>query len=150
MANEIKFEIDSIVDDKIVDGKTLFRIRWKNFSPDDDTWEFKDKIEDKELLQRYIENKAKEEEKRQQPEKLKKAPALAKLFQKKPVQIIASFKSKNKICYRVLFADQTFDSVSSDLLKEVDPTLICDYLVANFQVALSTKKGKDKPNPTSS
>lgn len=37
--NNVEYEVEDIVDHKIVKGETLFRIRWKNFDSSDDTWE---------------------------------------------------------------------------------------------------------------
>ncbi|KAJ6662366.1 hypothetical protein lerEdw1_012530 [Lerista edwardsae] len=45
------FEVEKILDWKIEGGKTLYKVRWKGYSPDDDTWEPEAHLEDcKEVL----------------------------------------------------------------------------------------------------
>ena len=34
-----EFEVDSIIDSAVVDGKDVFKVRWKGYPPSDDTWE---------------------------------------------------------------------------------------------------------------
>lgn len=41
---QIKFIIDKIIDKKIEKRKTYYLIRWKGYTPDDDTWEPKEEI----------------------------------------------------------------------------------------------------------
>ncbi|XP_066474822.1 M-phase phosphoprotein 8 isoform X2 [Tiliqua scincoides] len=45
------FEVEKILDWKIEAGQTLYKVRWKGYSPDDDTWEPEAHLEDcKEVL----------------------------------------------------------------------------------------------------
>jgi len=45
MLKDFEYEVDQIVDEKKVDGETLYRIRWKNYGPDDDSWRNKEELE---------------------------------------------------------------------------------------------------------
>lgn len=52
--NQINFsQVDDIVGHKKEKGKTLFRIRWKGYSADQDTWQAANDLTCKNLLKRY-------------------------------------------------------------------------------------------------
>ncbi|KAJ8785693.1 hypothetical protein J1605_007290 [Eschrichtius robustus] len=58
------FEVEKILDMKVEGGKIVYKVRWKGYSPDDDTWEPEVHLEDcKEVLlefrKKVAENKAK-------------------------------------------------------------------------------------------
>ncbi|XP_061484591.1 M-phase phosphoprotein 8 isoform X2 [Rhineura floridana] len=40
------YEVEKILDVKTEDGKILYKVRWKGYSPDDDTWEPEEHLED--------------------------------------------------------------------------------------------------------
>ncbi|XP_033002170.1 M-phase phosphoprotein 8 isoform X2 [Lacerta agilis] len=40
------YEVEKILDVKTEDGKVLYKVRWKGYSPDDDTWEPEEHLED--------------------------------------------------------------------------------------------------------
>ncbi|TSV41621.1 M-phase phosphoprotein 8 [Bagarius yarrelli] len=40
------YEVERIIDMRMEDGEVLYRVRWKNYSSDDDTWEPKAHLED--------------------------------------------------------------------------------------------------------
>lgn len=40
------YEVERIIDMRVEDGEILYRVRWKNYSSDDDTWEPKAHLED--------------------------------------------------------------------------------------------------------
>ena len=136
MNNGITLEIESIIDSKTEKNKKMFRVRWRGFSPENDTWEYEENIKDKNIIKKYIENKEVLDEKAKKNQNIS---PLSKLRQKKPIQVVSVMKFDDKIYYRVLFEDQTFDSVSSELLKKVAPEIIAKFLVAQFQL-IQTKK----------
>uniref|UniRef100_UPI004072FD1B M-phase phosphoprotein 8 n=1 Tax=Homo sapiens TaxID=9606 RepID=UPI004072FD1B len=58
------FEVEKILDMKTEGGKVLYKVRWKGYTSDDDTWEPEIHLEDcKEVLlefrKKIAENKAK-------------------------------------------------------------------------------------------
>ncbi|KAK8860401.1 hypothetical protein M9Y10_012066 [Tritrichomonas musculus] len=139
----IACEMESVIDEKTANNKTMFRVRWRGFSPEDDTWEFEENIKNKNLLIKYKENmKAKINKEK----KTQNMSALAKLRQKKPVQVVSVMNFNNKIYYRVLFEDKTFDSVPSTLLKKASPELIANYLISHFQLLQAESKKKNGTN----
>nr|XP_028582102.1 M-phase phosphoprotein 8 isoform X1 [Podarcis muralis] len=44
--DEDVYEVEKILDVKTEDGKILYKVRWKGYSPDDDTWEPEEHLED--------------------------------------------------------------------------------------------------------
>lgn len=52
-ANEAEYEVEKIIDDKIVGGKYQYLIRWKGYSPDEDTWESESTLNCKDILAKY-------------------------------------------------------------------------------------------------
>lgn len=141
----IKCVMESIIDEKNVSNTTLFRVRWHGFSPEDDTWENEENIKDKKLLKEYREIKKAKAEK---AKKNQNVSPLTKLRQKRPTQVVSIMNFNNKIYYRVLFEDQTFDSVSSDLLKKAAPEIIAKFLVSHFQVHQTINKSKSSNDST--
>lgn len=137
----IKCEMESIIDEKIIQNKKMFRVRWHNFSQEDDTWEYEENIKNKEILQKYLK---KREAMNEKSKKAKDVSPVTKLKQKNPIQVVSIMKFKDKIYYRVLFGDQTFDSVPSDLLKKVSPDIISKFLISQFQLNQITNKSKNK------
>ena len=47
------FEVESIVEKKMEDGEPLYRIRWKGYGPDDDTWEPPRSFSDSSIVARF-------------------------------------------------------------------------------------------------
>ena len=65
MLMDFEYEVDQIIEEKKVEGETLFRIRWKNLGPDDDSWRTKEELNHcSEILNKWKlgkENKPKKE-----------------------------------------------------------------------------------------
>lgn len=47
------FEVESIIDKMWQDGVELFRVRWKNYASDEDTWEPRDNLDCPEILSKF-------------------------------------------------------------------------------------------------
>ena len=52
-ADDDDFEVDFIVDLAVEDGQELFRVRWKGYLPEDDTWEPESHFLDPNLVRAY-------------------------------------------------------------------------------------------------
>lgn len=48
-----EFEVESIVDSKIVKGKTKYLVRWKNYDQSDDTWQAEETLNCPELIRAF-------------------------------------------------------------------------------------------------
>ncbi|XP_046701078.1 M-phase phosphoprotein 8 isoform X1 [Silurus meridionalis] len=72
------FEVERIIDMRVEDGEVLYRVRWKNYSSDDDTWEPKAHLEDcSEVLLAYERSLA---EKKLKKDSSMKLPLKSDLF----------------------------------------------------------------------
>lgn len=54
-AEEEGYEVEDIVDHKIKGKKKYFKIRWKNYDADQDTWEPEADLSCPEIIERYLE-----------------------------------------------------------------------------------------------
>ncbi|XP_069702012.1 chromobox protein homolog 1-like isoform X2 [Periplaneta americana] len=50
-----EYEVESVVDVKQIRGKRQFRIRWKGYGPDNDTWENEDDLNCPEAIKSFLE-----------------------------------------------------------------------------------------------
>ncbi|KAM3909992.1 M-phase phosphoprotein 8 [Leptodactylus fuscus] len=72
------YEVESILDSKIEGGEVLYRIRWKGYKPDEDTWEPEANLDYcKEVL---LEFRRKQAESKQKAAKKETLPKLSDLF----------------------------------------------------------------------
>ncbi|KAK5890020.1 hypothetical protein CesoFtcFv8_013591 [Champsocephalus esox] len=80
---EAQFEVERIIDMRVEEGEVLYRVRWKNYCSDDDTWEPEAHLEDcREVLLAFKKNMAeikikKEAESKKPPKPL---PSKSELF----------------------------------------------------------------------
>ena len=51
--SEENFEVEEIVNHRFRKGKIQYLIRWKNYTPEDDTWEPKENLECPEKIEAY-------------------------------------------------------------------------------------------------
>ncbi|XP_068081276.1 chromobox protein homolog 5 isoform X1 [Anabrus simplex] len=59
-AAEEEYEVEKVVDSKIVRGQTQYKIRWKGFSPENDTWEPEEDLNCPELIQEFLKSQPEE------------------------------------------------------------------------------------------
>jgi chromobox protein 8 len=65
LSNPNTFEVEAILRDRVLrDGTVEYKIRWKGYEPEEDTWEVEGNLHCPELLEAYLEKK----EKRKKPE----------------------------------------------------------------------------------
>lgn len=55
--SDSEFEVESLRDHKMVKGKRLFLVRWKNFSSKYDTWESEKNLHCPKILEQYLKSK---------------------------------------------------------------------------------------------
>ncbi|XP_073997223.1 uncharacterized protein isoform X3 [Rhodnius prolixus] len=80
--DDVEYEVECIVDDRKVKGRTQYRVRWKGFSTAHDTWENEENLDCENLLNEYLSSKGQSSndestEKRKNnkiPPKIKKGP----------------------------------------------------------------------------
>ncbi|XP_063244548.1 chromobox protein homolog 5-like isoform X2 [Bacillus rossius redtenbacheri] len=61
-----EYEVESVVDSRQYKGKRQFKIRWKGYGEDNDTWEFEDNLKCPEIIEVYLkENPEKDSSKSQ-------------------------------------------------------------------------------------
>ncbi|XP_019956232.1 M-phase phosphoprotein 8 isoform X2 [Paralichthys olivaceus] len=103
------YEVERIIDMRLEEGEVLYRVRWKNYCSDDDTWEPEAHLEDcREVLLAYkkamVEAKAKKEA--EAKKSLKLLPTKSDVFdadsesdsdKERPVQMPMKKKKKKKI-----------------------------------------------------
>merc|ERR1711920_395866 len=61
-SEEEEFEVDMIINDRIEKGEEQYLIRWKNYGPNDDTWEPESNLDCPEIIAAYKEQKKIENE----------------------------------------------------------------------------------------
>uniref|UniRef100_A0A8C6UCR7 Chromo domain-containing protein n=1 Tax=Neogobius melanostomus TaxID=47308 RepID=A0A8C6UCR7_9GOBI len=75
------YEVERIIDMRVEEGEVLYRVRWKNYCSDDDTWEPEAHLEDcREVLLTYKKNMAEAKAKKESESKKKVLPAKSDLF----------------------------------------------------------------------
>lgn len=125
------YEVESIVDCRIIHGVRRFRVRWVGYGPEDDTWEEESNLNCDELLQEFWERT-----------KVVKKTALEKkiddLKKLNPERVIGMFRDKDEIWYVVAVAKGKMARVSSRTLKETCPELAIDFLCPRLEVKLAS------------
>ena len=124
-SSDDEYEVESIVDHKVVDGKTYYRIRWVGYSPEADTWEGTENLNCPELLRAYQE-KMEAKEKQREIGSLSIMETEEQITENipKPEKIIKSFVFAGHLHYRVRYKDGTFGSISEKIIKSDYPFLI--------------------------
>ncbi|CAG5098809.1 Oidioi.mRNA.OKI2018_I69.XSR.g15997.t1.cds [Oikopleura dioica] len=112
-SEEEEYEVEHILDERMEENDAgvkvkHYRIRWKGFGPDDDTWEPKENLDCDDLITAFEEKARKEREekkqrKREQKEKAKKENAMKEEFTP------ASKKSKPSEKASSTFSSSIFD-----------------------------------------
>jgi len=59
---EERFIVDHIVEHKQQNDKPVYRVRWKDYSADDDTWEPEEAFDDVATIRNYLEKDSKKQE----------------------------------------------------------------------------------------
>ena len=127
------FQPDEILKCRIKKGKKQYLIRWKNYSDHDATWEFSSPLLSP-LIQKFEDAiKAKKEWK---PKPCLFHEVIQSIFElrvKNPKLIIAALKKDGKLFYRVQFPNEVYHTVPAEMLQEVKPQLICQFLENKIQ-----------------
>lgn len=62
-----EYEVDSIIDSKLVKGRAKYRIRWKGWDESDDTWQFEDELNCPDLIRAFTKKNGKSTPKKGKP-----------------------------------------------------------------------------------
>ncbi|KAM9347787.1 M-phase phosphoprotein 8 [Symphorus nematophorus] len=75
------YEVERIIDMRVEEGEVLYRVRWKNYCSDDDTWEPEAHLEDcREVLLNFKKNMAEVKAKKEAEAKKKVLPTKSDVF----------------------------------------------------------------------
>lgn len=74
------YEVESIVAHKFKGKKKLFKIRWKNYGEDDDTWELEENLACPEIIERYLAENPDANQSQAKPKKEKKVSKFQIVF----------------------------------------------------------------------
>ena len=127
------FDVEAIIDHRIMDGRIQYLIRWRTFGDEEASWEFEDDMNCPEMIDDYKNNLALKESRFAEirGDKLTGAEAV-KL--KRPKMVIGAFKDNEKLFYRVACAKDRFYTVEADVLRQIAPELICMFLESRIKV----------------
>ncbi|XP_020657679.3 M-phase phosphoprotein 8 [Pogona vitticeps] len=75
------YEVEKILDVKTEDGKILYKVRWKGYPPDDDTWEPEEHLEDCREVLLEFQNKIVEAKPKPTKKEIQKLPLNDDLFE---------------------------------------------------------------------
>lgn len=56
---DVVYEVEKLIDDKMIRNIRYFRVRWKGYTPNDDTWERESNLKCAAILNKYLETKPK-------------------------------------------------------------------------------------------
>ncbi|KAJ6634776.1 Chromobox protein like 3 [Pseudolycoriella hygida] len=129
-----EYEVEDIVDHKIVRGKTSFLIRWKNYDSSGDTWEPESSLSCPEIIAAYREANMKDV-----PQKAKKEPKPKKDKSEKEyhVSLISDEKIEDGVkYYLVRWRGYTME----DDTWEPESSLNCPELISKFQELRKNKR----------
>ncbi|OHT08518.1 hypothetical protein TRFO_22940 [Tritrichomonas foetus] len=116
-----EYEVEKIIDHKMIDGKIFFKIRWKGYTENEDTWEKNDDLKCIEVIDEYMKAQS------QNLAQIKKDRMVQNIIQ----TILYGTERNNKITYRVQYIDGREADLSSvelrvnyprDLLKFLETT----------------------------
>ena len=140
-----EYEVEAIRDDRIVNGKRQFLLKWKGFPDSENTWEDEKNLNCPQLIKEYLKKKTKPQSVLPAPEY--KAPqkisTLFKLTQPKPIKsasediekVIRSRRNSKGWFYTVRLKDSTTTEIHSALLKKICPDFVLDYLESKISKA---------------
>lgn len=117
--------MESIIGQRVKNGRTQYLLRWKFFDDDEDTWEYEDDMNCPELIDEY---KARQESLKDIQPSSHNEKVIDTVYDMKPKMIIGAFKKAGKLIYRVECANNKYICVESSILREIDAEMICTFL----------------------
>ena len=106
------FEVEAILKMKrLRNGKKFYRIRWKGFTPEHDTWEPEENIDCKKLLEEFLSSK----KKTPVPKRRLSSPAPSAKKRRLPTPVPAAKIAKKERLPRITKKERTENLVSSKL-----------------------------------
>ncbi|KAG4071257.1 hypothetical protein HA402_003961 [Bradysia odoriphaga] len=131
-----EYEVEDIVDHKIVRGKTSFLIRWKNYDASGDTWEPESSLSCPEIIARYRDEHMKDVAVKPKKEKSTK-PKKDKSEKEYEVQLIYDEKMVDGVKhYLVRWKGYKMD----DDTWEPENSLNCPDLISKYQESKKNKR----------
>lgn len=127
------FDVEAIIDHRVMDGRIQYLIRWRTFGDEEASWEFEDDMNCQELIDDYKHNLALKES-RFVEVRGDKASGTEAVKLKKPKMVIGAFKEDGKLFYRVACAKERFYTVEANVLRQVAPELICMFLETRIKI----------------
>lgn len=154
-SSEDVYDVERIVDDRMVKGKKQYLIKWVGYPESDNTWELKSNLFCTDLLQEYERKKLEEKKKGE-----KISSPLPKKEQKKSEEVQNVSKSTKKEVRKEdkkddkkhdKKEDDSVNFVSKNARKEKEPKVVdkstksLDYTVNSSRENLNTLQIKNKP-----
>uniref|UniRef100_A0AAV2K2B9 Chromo domain-containing protein n=1 Tax=Knipowitschia caucasica TaxID=637954 RepID=A0AAV2K2B9_KNICA len=134
-----EFVVEKILDQRLVNGKVEFYLKWKGFTEADNTWEPEDNLDCPELISAYLEaqknikekpagvkRKASTEEAEPEPKKSEKPRGFARNLE--PERIIGATDSSGEL----MFLMKWKESDEADLVPAKEANKRCPQVVISF------------------
>ena len=132
MAEDV-FEVEAIVDSRMVGRRRQYRVRWLGYPPEEDTWEDVSNLNCDELVAEYW-----EKEKQKQAQVASVSPQGVSALQKlKPQKVIGLLRQRGEIYYVVELESGKIARVRGVVLKQVCPELAIDFLCTRLELQLT-------------
>ncbi|ENN77098.1 hypothetical protein D910_10208 [Dendroctonus ponderosae] len=144
-SDDAEYEVEAVLDEKIVKGLRHYLIRWKGYTEESDTWEPESTLECKELIKAYKAKKNKKNDKKQRTKSKTEIPAEKSWNENDDFEvdriIDVYFHKNGKRDFLVSWKGYP----ASDNSWEPEDNMDCKDLIAKYME--KSKEGKLRVNP---